>query len=107
MDLARRDGWRRTSGIETCTCTCGAAHIEHVVHAGHARDVPSKRLVEHDCILPGKARRGGKWEARWILPRGGVRQAVRVALRTLNIWFVLLTLETSQASGWLKSFAPC
>ena len=82
--------------------TCGAAHIEHVGHAGHARDVPSKRLVERSCKLPGKARRGGKWEARWIL-RGGFGQVVQTALRTENIPCMLVTLETSQASGWLNA----
>ena len=50
----------------------GAAHLEHPVHAGHARDVPKKRLVERSCRLPGEARHGGKWEARLIL-RGGWR----------------------------------
>ena len=52
----------------------GTAHIEHPIHAGHARDAPSKRLVERACILPGEARRGGKWVATWIL-RGVWRQA--------------------------------
>ena len=92
MDLAWR--WRRAGGAEAG----GAAHMEHLVHAGHGRDVPSKRLVERSCKLPGKARRGGKWEARWIL-RGGFGQVVQTALRTENIPCMLVTLETSQASG--------
>ena len=41
--------------------------MEHRMHAGHARDVPSERLIESLCILPGEAMRGGMWEARWIL----------------------------------------
>ena len=65
-----RGGRRTASGAEAG----GAAHLEHIVHAGHARDVPSERLIESSCILPNETRRGGKWEARWIL-RGGWRQA--------------------------------
>ena len=103
MDLAWR--WRRAGGAEAG----GAAHMEHLVHAGHGRDVPSKRLVESVCVLPGKVSRGGKWEARWILRGGGVGQAVQrqAALRTWNIWSMLVTVETSQASGWLNRDACC
>ena len=32
-------------------CRGGAAHLEHLVHAGHARKVPSKRLIKSLCIL--------------------------------------------------------
>ena len=84
--------------------------MEHRMHVGHARDVPSERLIESLCILPGEAMRGGMWEARWILHGGySVRQVVQrqVALRTWNIPLMLVTLETSQASGWLKAFADC
>ena len=53
------------------------------------------------------------WEARgeidFSIGRCGVGQAVwrQAALLTVNMLFMLVTLETSQASCWLKSFAYC
>ena len=73
--------------------TCGAAHFEHLVHAGHARDVPSKRLIEAIAtpiiILPGRG------EALWI--GGGKEGLETMALYTVeNIRSMLATLDTSQ-----------
>ena len=88
----------------------GAAHGKHPVHAGHARDVPIKWLVESSCILPNKPMRGRKWQARLVLRGGGGAGQVvqrQAALRTENIQAMLVTLETSQASSWLKASAAC
>ena len=41
----------------------------------------------------------------WRVALGTVAVQRQVALRTRNIWSILVTLETSQASGWLKAFA--
>ena len=41
---------------------------------------------------------------RWRRARGVLRQA---ALRTENIRSMLVTFETSQASGWLNACAYC
>ena len=32
------------------------AHLEHLVHADHVGDVPSKWLAEISCVLPDKAK---------------------------------------------------
>ena len=43
----------------------------------------------------------------WRVALGTVAVQRQGALRTRNIWSILVTLETSQASGWLKPFAFC
>ena len=75
--------------------TCGAAHFEHPVHAGHARDVPSKRLIEA-IATPIESNRTlpERGEALWI--GGGKEGLETMALYTENIRSMLATLDTSQ-----------
>ena len=90
------DAWR-VGGEQ---CRGGAAHSEHPVHAGHARDVPSKWLVKSVCVLPNEVDAVGKQEddSCVALSKCMVTNMVQrqVELHTWNSWSILVTSNTSQ-----------
>jgi hypothetical protein len=103
------------------------AHVEHVVHGRDAGGVNAQRLVEGRRGLPsrrgGHAMRGEEVRAgrRVGLWGGGGTtsgmhgEKVRLkawgpracAKRTENMWLMVVTLEVSTLSGWLKAVAYC
>jgi hypothetical protein len=133
----RREGlgwWRHTSGMHGNGLTQGLgakgtreAHDEHAVHGRDAGGVEAQRLVEGRRGLPrveGRAcdagGRGASPEAGgpvgwWRHTRGihgdGPTQGLGAkgtrGERTLNMLSMVVTLEVSKLSGWLKAVADC
>jgi hypothetical protein len=107
--------------------TCGA-HPKHVAHAREAHPRPprdlgrveAQRLVERPCALPSQKEgtceaRVGRRECVWWRrkractgegPTQGLGDRAR-AERTENMLYMVVTLDVSKLSGWLKSDAPC
>ena len=102
----------------------GAAHVKHPFHAPDAGGVPVQGLVEGSRALPRVASTGhtvrrepqaGRREAACdtgaCSRRAGERArdcrlvAGRGEQRTKNMEVMLLTLEVSRLSGWLKAAA--
>jgi len=99
-------------------------HAEHLAHGRDLGRVPAERLVERRCELPSRreghamrgevrARRpeGVRWWRRKRHARGeGPTEGVRVrarAGRTSNMPRMVVTLEVSRLSGWLKACTFC
>ena len=107
----------------------GGAHVKHVAHVRDAGGVPAQRLVEGRRELPrvasrahgaGRAMRAGWREAArergvHAMCRGEGNHHVTADVtrtrcgeeRTVNMWFMSVTREVSQLSGWLKANADC
>ena len=96
----------------------GSAHPEHVARVCDAGRVETQRLVElarplpsprervyvqSRCVGEGRQARGSvrarKMHHRVVLGTGGER--------TENIFCVVVTLDVSKASGWLKAYTCC
>ena len=106
------------------------AHVKHVRHARDAGRVEAHRLVERRRELP-RGKRGGRGEKGATCGAGGgaegrggggggasrvqgvsqlrrvAGQGVARAERTLNMEFMLVTLDVSKLSGWLNADARC
>ena len=102
------------------------AHMEHCVHGCDAGGVKTQRLVESIRKLPspkGATDRGRRvWHAE-VWHRGKGKSAAHAACfcvaqlgsggrrrrrkRTENIAYMVVTLEVSRLSGWLKASAAC
>jgi len=101
------------------------AHVEHVAHVSDAGGVEAQRLVEGQRLLPsrregmrcgggevGAGRREGVW---WRHTRGMHGEKARLkawgpracAEHTKNMLRMVVTLEVSKLSGWLKANADC
>jgi hypothetical protein len=100
------------------------AHVKHVAHGRDAGGVPAQRLVERVRVLPrgkGKHKTSGDrraWKREGVgaaVAQAGCRQRTQVrrllagarAKRTPNIWYMFVTLDVSQLSGWLNADACC
>jgi len=101
------------------------AHLEHEAHGRDAGGVEAQRLVEGRRGLPSRrerahAMRGGEVRAgRRERGHGAAATACTLgarlkawgprarAERTSNIWLMVVTLEVSKLSGWLKADADC
>ena len=104
------------------------AHLEHVAHVRDLGGVKAQRLVERRRVLPsrreghirsGAGLRAGRREVGGLEGGGGASgmhgerpdsrllgARARVG-RTWNICFMVMTLEVSKLSGWLKALATC
>ena len=100
------------------------AHGEHAAHVLDTGRVEAQRLVKHPRVLPRVERRaygagqGAGWGAggpgavrrrkRHAHGEGSTGRWVRArAERTLNMLSMVVTLEVSKFSGWLKALAFC
>ena len=104
------------------------AHVEHGAHGCDAGGVKAQRLVEGRRVLPsrreGMLRCGGeRWEpgggrawgvmaahkrhARGTGPIQGLGAKGTRGERTWNMAYMVVTLEVSKLSGWLKADASC
>jgi len=103
------------------------AHVEHVAHVRDAGGVEAQRPVEGVRLLPSRRegmRCGGErcepgggraWGVVARHTRGMHGEQARLkawgprarAERTQNMVFMLVTLEVSKLSGWLKALAYC
>ena len=103
-------------------------HLEHLSHFRDVGRVEVQRLVEVVCVLPSRTegthtmwgrvragRRGGRGEAAAVHAARRVQVKARLepgrrarAECTSNISNMLVTLDVSNNSGWLKTlFSPC
>jgi len=102
------------------------AHVEHAAHVRDAGRIEAQRLVERRRVLPSR-KAGVRCGARCgpgcgrIWAGGSARAACTArgpgcegwagyracAERTLNIWFMVVTLDVSKLSGWLNADADC
>jgi hypothetical protein len=125
--------WRHdTRGMHRARLKAGGqegtrgAHLEHGVHVRDAGGVKAQRLVEGRRALPSRREgmrcgegevRAGRREGLW---RGGGTQEACTgkarlkawgprasAERTQNMRTMVVTLEVSKLSGWLKADATC
>ena len=66
------------------------------------------RVERRACERPGR-REGAGWRRRKWCARGGLKAvgARARAERTVNIWYMVVTLDVSKLSGWLNTDAPC
>jgi hypothetical protein len=95
------------------------AHLKHGVHFRDAGRVPAQRLVEHRGLPSRKGkheksgdRRAGRREGVGAAAQqAGCRQRTRLwrllagarAERTMNMPYMVVTLDVSQLSGWLNA----
>ena len=88
----------------------GGAHRENVAHVCDAGRVDFQRLVERHRALHGQRKTGSGYEGLGC--RGVWQAAAHLGTafdhrRTVNIWYMSVTLAVSKLSGWLKDVASC
>ena len=124
-------GWRRPNrrargGTDSRLGGQGTrgVHFEHLAHGRDLGRVQAERLVELDRELPSR-KAGIRCEKRYSPQEregvggggdaSGMHRRARLkavgarsrAERTANMLFMVVTLDVSKLSGWLKAAAPC
>ena len=92
-------------------------HLEHFIHDFDAGRVEAQQLVERRRFLPSRegirsgsvggaatAHTACKERLDWSL---SAQKALERGVHTLNISFMLVTLDVSKLNDWLNAFASC